>query len=59
MEQFGQTAAVRDGFGEFEQGLPARSGRFAGGSPGGEAWLERPRARRNCFCEECMFFVDS
>jgi hypothetical protein len=49
MEQSGQTAEVRDGFGDFEQGLLARSGRFAGGPAGGEPGLQRPRAPRKNF----------
>jgi len=49
MEQFGQTAEVRDGFGDFEQGLLARSGRFVGGLLGGEPGLKRPRAPRKNF----------
>jgi hypothetical protein len=44
LEQFGQTAEACDGFGDFEQGLLARSGRFAGGPLGGEPGLKRPRA---------------
>ena len=36
MEEFGQIAVVGDGFGDFEQGLLARSGRFVGSSLCGE-----------------------